>query len=75
MAIYLTPEFEQLVESKVKSGHYKSPSEVIGEALRLVERRDRVFALNKVRFESGSRKAGNPLGAESCSMEALCSIA
>jgi len=47
MAIHLTPEFEQLIENKVRSGSYKSASEVITEALRLLEQRDRVFAVNK----------------------------
>ena len=44
MPIQLTPEFEQLIENKVKSGPYKSASEVIAEALRLLEQRDRIFA-------------------------------
>jgi len=47
MAIYLTPEFEQLVDSQVKSGRYNSASEVIAEALRLLEQRDRFFAFDK----------------------------
>jgi antitoxin ParD1/3/4 len=47
MAVYLTPEFERLVDSKVKSGRYNSASEVIAEALRLLEQRDRVFAFDK----------------------------
>ncbi len=47
MAIQLTPEFEQLIENKVKSGPYKSASEVIAEALRLLDQRDRIFADNK----------------------------
>ncbi len=53
MAIHLTPEFEQLIENKVKSGTYKSASEVIAEALRLLEQRDRIFADNhdKVRTQ------------------------
>jgi len=47
MSIQLTPEFEQLIENKVKSGPYKSASEVIAEALRLLEQRDRIFSDNK----------------------------
>jgi antitoxin ParD1/3/4 len=47
MAIHLTPECENLIESKVKSGIYKSADDVIAEALRLLEQRDRVFAVNK----------------------------
>ncbi len=42
MNISLTPELEQLVKDKVNSGKYHSVSEVMGEALRLLEERDRV---------------------------------
>jgi len=45
--VHLTPELEQLVQSKVKSGRYNSASEVVREALRLLEQRDEVFALRK----------------------------
>ena len=47
MNVHLTPELEQLVQSKVKSGRYNSASEVIREALRLLEQRDEVFTLRK----------------------------
>jgi antitoxin ParD1/3/4 len=61
MAIHLTPEFEQLIENKVRSGSYKSASEVISEALRLLEQRDRVFALNqneiRAKIEQGWQSA------------------
>jgi antitoxin ParD1/3/4 len=40
--ISLTPELEQLVKDKVSSGKYNSVSEVMGEALRLLEERDRI---------------------------------
>jgi antitoxin ParD1/3/4 len=40
MNVDLTPELEQLVEGKVKSGHYASASEVVQEALKLLEHRD-----------------------------------
>ncbi|WP_375469188.1 type II toxin-antitoxin system ParD family antitoxin [uncultured Nostoc sp.] len=40
MNISLTPELEQLVKDKVSSGKYHSVSEVMGEALRLLEERD-----------------------------------
>jgi antitoxin ParD1/3/4 len=45
MNVSLTPELEQLVHSKVKSGRYLSASEVIREGLRLLEERDRLFEL------------------------------
>jgi antitoxin ParD1/3/4 len=47
MNVRLTPELEQLVQGRVKSGRYSSASEVIHEALRLLEQRDEVFALRK----------------------------
>lgn len=42
MNISLTPQLEELVRSKVTSGLYNSASEVVREALRLMEREDRV---------------------------------
>ncbi|MCC5609343.1 type II toxin-antitoxin system ParD family antitoxin [Nostoc sp. CHAB 5834] len=42
MNISLTPELEQLVKDKVSTGKYHSVSEVMGEALRLLEERDRL---------------------------------
>lgn len=47
MNVHLTPELEQLVQGRVKSGRYNSASEVVREALRLLEQRDEVFALRK----------------------------
>ncbi|MBD2532623.1 type II toxin-antitoxin system ParD family antitoxin [Nostoc flagelliforme FACHB-838] len=41
MNVSLTPELEQLVKDKVNSGRYHSVSEVMGEALRLLDERDR----------------------------------
>jgi len=38
--ISLTPELEQLIEDKVKTGLYHSASEVVREALRLLRERD-----------------------------------
>jgi antitoxin ParD1/3/4 len=47
MNVHLTPELEQLVKSKVKTGRYNSASEVMREALRLMEERDQVKAMHK----------------------------
>ena len=41
MNISLTPQLESLVKNKVESGLYGSASEVIRDALRLLEERDR----------------------------------
>jgi antitoxin ParD1/3/4 len=40
MNVSLTPELEKLVQEKVKSGLYHSASEVIRDALRLLQERD-----------------------------------
>ena len=42
MNVSLTPQLERLVKKKVKSGNYQSASEVVREALRLMQDRDRV---------------------------------
>jgi antitoxin ParD1/3/4 len=47
MNVSLTPELEQLVHLKVQTGRYTSASEVIREALRLMEERDQMQALHK----------------------------
>jgi antitoxin ParD1/3/4 len=45
MNVSLTPELEQLIRKKVEGGLYLSASEVVREALRLLEERDRVNAM------------------------------
>jgi antitoxin ParD1/3/4 len=47
MNVSLTPELEDLVRDKVKSGRYGSATEVVGEALRLMIQRDRFQELHK----------------------------
>lgn len=42
MNVSLTPELEQIVDQKVKSGMYNSASEVVREGLRLLQERDRL---------------------------------
>ena len=48
MNVSLTPRLEEYVKEKVKSGLYNSSSEVVREALRLMEERDR---LRDIRLE------------------------
>jgi antitoxin ParD1/3/4 len=48
MNVSLTPELEQMIHKKVETGLYLSASEVVREALRLLEERD---ALRAMRFE------------------------
>jgi antitoxin ParD1/3/4 len=60
MNVSLTPELEQLVQDKVRSGRYNSASEVVREALRLLEERDR---LRELRAEELRRRvAGGSSG-------------
>ena len=47
MNISLTPELEKLVRAKVKSGRYLSGSEVMREALRLLEERDKLQQIRR----------------------------
>ena len=48
MNVSLTPELEQLIHKKVETGLYLSASEVVREALRLLQERDKIQAM---RFE------------------------
>jgi antitoxin ParD1/3/4 len=41
MNIVLTPQQEELVRSKIESGRYNDASEVVDEALQLLEERER----------------------------------
>ena len=47
MNVSLTPELEQMVQGKVQTGRYNSASEVVREALRLMDERDQVKAIHK----------------------------
>ena len=44
MKLDLPTELEQLVQRKVQSGRYGSPSDVVREALQLLEQRDELFS-------------------------------
>ena len=48
MNVSLTPELERMVADKVRSGRYTSASEVIREALRLLEEQDHLKQSNLV---------------------------
>lgn len=53
MNVSLTPKLEELVNQKVSSGLYNSASEVVRDALRLLEERDR---LREMRMEELRRE-------------------
>lgn len=44
MHISLTTHWEQFIEDKLISGRYKNASEIVREALRLLEERDEVYS-------------------------------
>jgi len=56
MNINLTPQLEQLVRQKVSSGLYNSASEVVREALRLMETQDRSRAVKLERLRQDIRQ-------------------
>ena len=59
MNVSLTPELEKFVNSKVQGGRYNSASEVVREALRLLEEHDQARAaqLGEFNKELGRRLA------------------
>ena len=59
MNVSLTPKLEQYVQAKVESGRYNSASEVVREALRLLEDQERAHAAQRAEFnqELGRRLA------------------
>ncbi len=56
MKILLTKELEQLIQDKVKSGRYLSASDVVGEALRLLDERDRIQEARLAELKSKIRE-------------------
>jgi antitoxin ParD1/3/4 len=62
MNVNLTPQLEELVRAKVASGMYTSASEVVREALRLMEEHDRLRTarLERLRHEIRSGLESGP---------------
>jgi antitoxin ParD1/3/4 len=46
MNVTLTPELEALVKEKIASGNYRDQADVVAHALRLLERQDKIDALD-----------------------------
>lgn len=51
MNVSLTPTLERLIQKKVKAGQYHSASEVVREALRLLQERDRLRELRRAELK------------------------
>jgi antitoxin ParD1/3/4 len=56
MNVNLTPQLEAMVRSKVDSGMYTSASEVVREALRLMDEHDRLRAAKLERLREDIRQ-------------------
>ncbi len=56
MNVNLTPQLEEMVRAKVSSGMYNSASEVVREALRLLEEQDRLRQLKLEELRRQIRK-------------------
>ena len=56
MNVNLTPQLEELVRAKVDSGMYTSASEVVREALRLMDEQDRLRQARLDELRSDVRK-------------------
>ena len=72
MNVSLTPELERFVNAKVESGRYHSASDVVIEALRLLEEQDQTRSRQLAEFneELGRRLASHDAGQCSNSEEA-----
>ena len=61
--VSLTPELNSFLQSRVSSGRYQTTSEVVREALRLLERQeqqsDQAFLELKTKLERGASQAEN----------------
>ena len=68
MNISLTPHLEEMIRAKIASGSYNSASEVVREALRLLEEEDQLRSLKMQRLrkdiqeglESGPSRVFDP---------------
>jgi antitoxin ParD1/3/4 len=68
MNVHLTRELERLVQNKVQSGRYNSASEVVREALRLMEQKDELRSIQlqelRSRVDKGLAQAERGEGAD-----------
>jgi antitoxin ParD1/3/4 len=76
MNVSLTPELEKFVSTKVESGRYNSASEVVREALRLLEEHDQVRSQRLTEFnqELGRRLASLDRGEKVSPAEARAKL-
>ena len=71
MNVNLTPQLEALVKQKVASGLYSSASEVVREALRLMEEQDRIRAIKLEQLRQDIRDGFNSGDPEPLNIEII----
>lgn len=52
MNVSLTPELEKYIQKKVKTGRYSSASEVVREALRVLEQKEQEYERELAEFQA-----------------------
>ena len=75
MNVNLTPQLEELVRSKVDSGLYTSASEVVREALRLMDEQDRLRGAKLDQLRTDVRRGLDSGPSETWDVEAVKSKA
>jgi antitoxin ParD1/3/4 len=75
MNVSLTPVLEKLIQKKVKSGVYNNASEVVREALRLLEEQDKIKELKLQKLRSELQTGLDQLDKNQYSKKTLESIA
>ena len=61
MNVSLTPELERMVEEKVRSGQYRTASEVVREGLRLLAHRDEEYQVKVAALRAEVQKGVDSL--------------
>jgi len=75
MNVSLTPALEKLIQRKIKSGLYNSASEVVREALRLLDEHDKMRELKLNLLREELQEGLNQLDKKQYSKKSLSSIA
>ena len=75
MNVSLTPMLEKLIQKKVKSGAYNNASEVVREALRLLEEQDKIKEIKLQQLRSELQKGLDQLDDNQYSTKTLQGIA
>ncbi len=71
MNVSLTPQLEEMVRLKVDSGLYHTASEVVRDALRLLEERDRIREMRLEELREEIQKGLDSGPSEPLDMEAI----